>query len=202
MDKLCAHDNCFHSAIKGFTHGLSYGAKVRFTHSLVMAILFSSEAPLQKLWRIFKNTKEHSTKLACYVILYKSLTCIIAKLTQTKRSLNHAIAGTLAGYVWFEDTSVNAQIAFYLLSRNLIATVKYLYRTNQIQVSDWLVNHSFTILNTLSWGFSLYLFELDSSVLQNSLTSSLVYLYKDSDKWNGWRHCVPYLDFLLKLISK
>jgi peroxisomal membrane protein 4 len=140
-------------------------------------------------------------KLAFFALLYKSFACIIAHITKTKRSLNHAIAGVLAGYVWFEDTSVNAQIAFYLLSRNIIATVKYLNKINYLKVNNFLQNHSFTLLNTFSWGLSLYLFELDSSLLQNSLTSSLVFLYKDSDHWKGWRFCIPYLDFILKLMS-
>lgn len=202
MSKLCAHNSCFHGAIKSMTHGLSYGAKVRFTHSLVMAILFSNESLIGKLVKIFKNTKEHSSKLALYALIYKSISCFLVQTTNCQRSLYHGIAGLIAGFVWFKDTPVNAQIAFYLLSRSIVAKCKFLYKNNYLPVGEWAANNGVWVLNMLAWGMSLYLFELDSSVLQNSLTSSMVFLYKDSDKWLGWRYCIPYLDTLLKIIRK
>lgn len=199
MSQLCAHKNCFQGAIKSMTHGFSYGAKVRFTHSLVMAILFSNETLLGKLLKILKNTKEHSFKLALYALIYKSVSCFLTQATNRQRSLYHGIAGLIAGFVWFEDTPVNTQIAFYLLSRSLMAKCKFFYRNNYLPISKTLANNGVWLLNLIAWGMSLYLFELDSSVLQNSLTSSMVFLYKDSDTWRGWRYCIPYLDPVLKL---
>ena len=56
MDKLCPHTSCIYSSAQGLSNGLSYGGKVRFTHALVMAILFSNEPIYQKLQRVLKNT--------------------------------------------------------------------------------------------------------------------------------------------------
>jgi hypothetical protein len=38
----------------------------------------------------------------------------------------------------------------------------------------------------------MYLFEVNKSSLQPSLTSSMQFLYKDSDKTTGWRDFVPF----------
>jgi hypothetical protein len=38
----------------------------------------------------------------------------------------------------------------------------------------------------------MYLFENNKSTLQPSLTSSMQFLYKDSDKTSGWRDFVPF----------
>lgn len=43
ITSLCPHSSCVLSALKGFSNGLSYGAKVRFTHSLVIAVLFGKQ---------------------------------------------------------------------------------------------------------------------------------------------------------------
>ena len=202
MENLCPHDSCFYSSLKGLSHGFSYGAKVRFTHSLVMAALFSNDKPLVKLLKVLQNTKEHAVKLGIFVAVFKSLVCIITKLTGKKSSINHGIAGFLTGLLWSQDSAVNTQITFYLFSRNLVGITKLLHQKNLIKVHPWLVQNSFCILTTLCWGIVMYLFETNPGSLQHSLTSSMNFLYKDSDKWRGWRHCIPYCDTILKLLAK
>ena len=46
-------------------------------------------------------------------------------------------------------------------------------------------------MSMIVWGIVMYLFEDDKSVLQGSLQSSMTFLYKDSDRVNGWRDFVP-----------
>ena len=45
---------------------------------------------------------------------------------------------------------------------------------------------------TLTWGFVMYLFELDKSILNRSLTSSMEFLYKESDKpLQSYKELIP-----------
>ena len=51
----------------------------------------------------------------------------------------------------------------------------------------------FTIAYLLAWGFVMYLFELDKSILNKSLVASMEFIYKDSDKkLESWRELVPF----------
>lgn len=45
-------------------------------------------------------------------------------------------------------------------------------------------DHAFQIKASLCWGLVMWLFTYHRSKLQNSLVSSMVYLYEDSDHWN------------------
>ena len=43
------------------------------------------------------------------------------------------------------------------------------------------------------WGMVMYLFELDASILNKSLTNSMIFLYKDSDPpLNSIRELIPF----------
>ena len=45
----------------------------------------------------------------------------------------------------------------------------------------------------MSWGLVMYLFELDKTILNKSLVTSMEYIYKDSDKdLKSWRELVPF----------
>ena len=51
---------------------------------------------------------------------------------------------------------------------------------------------SFGFMSVLIWGIVMYLFERDKTQLQPSLSSSMTFLYHESDKTNrGWRDFVP-----------
>jgi peroxisomal membrane protein 4 len=48
-------------------------------------------------------------------------------------------------------------------------------------------------VSIIVWGIVMFLFERDKKVLQPSLTSSMVFLYKESDKRvMNWREFVPF----------
>ena len=202
MDPLCAHNSCVSSAFQGLSNGISYGAKVRFTHSVVMSILFSSGSLCQQFLKILKNTKDHSLQLGSFVFLFKSIVCILTNLRQKSSSLNHAISGFIAGIVWSQDTAVNSQVALYLFSRNIVGHTKLLNKKKLIKFSEFVVKNSFVITTVLCWAVVMTLYETFPDSLQISLTSSMKFLYSDSDNWKGWRHCVPYCDEFLKLIEK
>lgn len=38
----------------------------------------------------------------------------------------------------------------------------------------------------------MYLFVLDKSILQKSLSSSMKFLYIDSESWTNWKDFVPF----------
>lgn len=200
MEKTCPHESCVHSSLQGLSNGLAYGAKVRFTHSLVMSLLFSKEPLKLQLLKILKNTQEHSGKLGFFVMFFKSFVCALSKI-RGKKASNHAISGFFTGFIWAKDTPVNTQITFYLFSRNLVGYVKLFHKKKLFSVPAWLENNSFCILTVVCWGIVMYLFEAFPNSLQSSLVSSMKFLYKDSDNWNGWGNCVPYYNQALKLLE-
>lgn len=184
MSSTCAHSDCFKSALRGAVHGLWYGAKVRFCHAIVITILFRKGGLLQKMISVIKLTKEHSVRLAIYVFFYKSIQCCITHFRGKKTPTNALIAGALVGYkVFGEPTSVNMQIVFYLLSRVLAGSADVVYSRDLIiskhpMIKTW----AFPALATSCWALVMYLFELQKDSLQESLTSSMSYLYLQSDK--------------------
>ena len=121
----------FLQTIKGSSHGIYYGAKTRFTHSLVMAILFKRSgfkdgSVLKMIWR---NSKEHGINLASFVALFKiSFLLLKAKFPgEESEGLISFFSGILSSaFFWSKKTSINKQICFYLLSRILYGGAKKL----------------------------------------------------------------------------
>jgi len=92
-------------------------------------------------------------------------------------------------FVWREKNGVSQQICFYLLSRILEGSAKRLQKAGAMPEGQ----NAFQWLSVIVWGIVMFLFEEDKSVLQPSLQSSMVFLYKDSDYIpNGWRDFVPF----------
>ena len=45
----------------------------------------------------------------------------------------------------------------------------------------------------ITWAFVMYLFELDKSILNQSMISSMDFIYRDSDQdFNSWRELIPF----------
>ena len=171
---------------------------MRFTHSLVMSILFSHDPMQKRIKKILQNTYEHSSKLGSFVFIFKSLVCLLTKIQGRPSPLNHAISGFFTGLVWSKDTPVNTQISFYLFSRSLVGNVKLLRKKGVIPACPWLEKNSFCILTVICWGIVMYLFEAFPGKLQSSLVSSMDFLYHDSDQWRGWKYCIPYCNQFLE----
>lgn len=115
--------------LKATRNGAVYGAKVRFPHALVMTILFRTGSPKAKVLSILSATRQHSTNLAVFAFIYKSLLLVFRglstaslgetftrvrdtadvpqahgldrKLTRREASSDAFFAGVVAGYVVF-----------------------------------------------------------------------------------------------------
>lgn len=187
---ICQHESCVYSSLQGLSNGFTYGAKVRFTHSLVMAILFSKEPYLKRLQRIITNTLEHGRRLGLFVMIFKSLVCVLNRVRKVNSPVHHFISGTVASYfIWSEESSISTQISLYLLSRVIIGSIRVLYMKLGIS-NKILEKYSISVINLVAWASSMFLFNYDKKVLQSSMAWSMNSLYVDSDKWNGWKVCV------------
>ncbi|KAJ2717320.1 hypothetical protein H4R19_000072 [Coemansia spiralis] len=172
------------SLVKGFRNGIVYGAKIRFPHALVMTLLFRSGSPQEKLVAILKATKAHARGLALFVTAYKSVMLLQRRMSPSgKNSDLHAfVAGCIGGYFVFgEKTSVNQQIILYLFSRVAMGLANTVIKVGDIQTPP----NSFALFAALCWGAVMVLFRRDKSVLQDSLQSSMTYLYEDSNHWTS-----------------
>lgn len=136
--------------LKGTRNGVVYGAKLRFSHALVMSVLFRSGS-LQSRWAgIVKATRQHATALGTFVFIYKSMLYLLklsrsggvsgSKPPPTPAKLdiqNHAhgadafVAGLVAGYFVFGRASpkaglnsINQQMVLYVFSRVVLALSK------------------------------------------------------------------------------
>ena len=96
---VCRHQSCVYSSLQGMSNGFTYGAKIRFTHSLVIAILFSKETYIKRIQRIITNTVEHGKRLGLYVFLYKSIVCVLNRLRRVNSPVHHFISGGLASFI-------------------------------------------------------------------------------------------------------
>jgi peroxisomal membrane protein 4 len=187
--ELCEHSNCFLSSLQGLRNGFYYGAKVRFVHSLVMEILFSrNQNYFDKLKNIIKPTYEHALNLGLFVIIYKTVVCILRRLFKSETKLFNFFAGIIGAYfMWSKKTNVNMQIMLYLLSRNILAISNIVNEKYFPQI-----NQGFSIASVLVWGIVMFLFEFKPSSLQNSLKNSMDFIYKESNLYKGWRDLIPF----------
>lgn len=183
---LCPHHSCVLSALQGMHNGFTYGAKVRFTHSLVIAILFSKEPFKVRVKRIFTNTLEHAGKLAFFVFFYKSIICILNRIRQVSSPVHAFISAALASLLMFnKENSLNSQIALYLFSRVLVGLVKLgnkkIGLNVKIMQKNWV-----GLLAVYGFASSMYFMDKDITVLQQSLASSMKFIYLSSNNWKSW----------------
>ena len=192
-EKLCEHDNCLISSLRGLRNGIYYGAKIRLVHSLVMTILFKEGKLEEKLKSIFQLTYTHAKNLGIYVFIYKLSCCILKRLLNSKSNAINFIAGLIGSYfMWSDKNPVNQQIMLYLLSRNLLAITNYF---NKRYLSVWNNNipiDGFKYASILCWGVVMYLFESNPNLLQTSLFSSMDFLYNESNKYSSIKDFVPF----------
>lgn len=121
----CPHQNCLIAALRGARQGLYYGGRIRFTHSIVMQLLFGTGKTTDKLYRIVQLSWQHGRNLAIFVFLYKLIQCGLSNVYGRRLNFFAFIAGIIgACVVWRERNSVNQQLCFYLVSRVLEGLVK------------------------------------------------------------------------------
>ncbi|KAK3597609.1 hypothetical protein CHS0354_030155 [Potamilus streckersoni] len=192
MNRLLASGNYrpLLAVIKGFRNGAVYGAKVRFPHALVMAFLFKSGSLYDKFKTIFEATFTHSKNLAMFVFIYKSLTSLMEQIQSKKEQYHPFVAAFLGGYLIFgKYNKVNEQINLYVFSRVLYGLAKMAVNRGYIPKPK---GDAFPWFAAFIWGIVLWQFEYEKPTLQDSLQSSMTYLYHDSDKWNSLKNFLIY----------
>ncbi|KAL3842191.1 hypothetical protein ACJMK2_020233 [Sinanodonta woodiana] len=192
MNRLLASGNYrpLLSAIKGFRNGAVYGAKVRFPHALVMAFLFKRGSLYEKFKTIIEATFTHSKNLALFVFIYKSLMSLMEQIQFKREQYHPFLAAFLGGYLIFgKYNKVNEQINLYVFSRVLYGLAKMAVNKGYIPKPK---GDAFPWFAAFIWGIVLWQFEYEKPTLQDSLQSSMTYLYHDSDKWNSLKNFLIY----------
>lgn len=110
------------------------------------------------------------------------------------------MAGTIGGFVVFsEKTPVNYQIVLYLFSRVVMGLIYLLYK--RLSKSNIYSNemrekrekYYFKVASGVAWGIIMFLFAFDKTLIQNSISSSMEFIYQESDQpLRNWRELVPF----------
>ena len=194
---VCPHESCVLSVVRGFRHGLWYGAKIRFPHALVMTFLFRTGSLSDKMRDIFSATWQHSRNLACYVSIYKAVCCLMRHWRGVESPLNAMVGGAVGGAIMFgSNTPVNAQINMYVMSRVILGGVKAASAHGYLP-SEAAVPNAYVIYAATIWAAVMYLWQWQQKYLQKSLTTSMTYLYAESDKWPQVNSAAGILDWFL-----
>lgn len=125
------------SILKGVYHGMLYGGKLRFIHSLATALLYhrSSDSVSSVLLKVLRDTRTHAFTLGKYVGLYKTFLLVFRSLhssasSPTKSATASRVpsadsfwAGVLAGVLVYgrDKHPIPKQIVMYLISRVALA---------------------------------------------------------------------------------
>ncbi|EFX90109.1 peroxisomal membrane protein 4-like [Daphnia pulex] len=172
--------------VKGLRNGAVYGAKIRFPHAMVMTFLFRSGSLRDKFAWILRATYTHSKNLATFVLIYKTLMAIMRRVEGGKGNVHPFISAFIGGYFVFgTHDKINEQIVLYLLSRITVAFAKLAVKEGYISKPNFEVWPWFA---AFVWGSVLWLFEFHRWTLQDSLRSSMVYLYDDSDVFSNLKN--------------
>uniref|UniRef100_A0A7E5A0K0 Peroxisomal membrane protein 4 n=1 Tax=Panagrellus redivivus TaxID=6233 RepID=A0A7E5A0K0_PANRE len=187
--KLKKHQQVL-AAIKGLRNGLVYGARIRAPHALVMVFLFGTGTLLEKLKTVLTLTRTHAFNLGKFVFGYKLALAFLHRFKNRYQTWHPFVAAFTVGYYVFgENNGVNTQINLYLLSRIIYGLVKLAVEKGVIRQPNSPV---FPWFAAFTWGIVLWLFENHSNVLQNSLKTSMTYLYRDSNVWTSVRDFIVY----------
>lgn len=124
--------------IRSSRNGIVYGGKIRFSHALVINLLYRSGPLKPRLISTLKATRDHAQVLAAFAIIYKSILHVLQhdKLlgSGSNPQLNLGLMKFIAGGVgsWFVYSQhfdyfhpgITHQVTLYCFSRVLIAMGK------------------------------------------------------------------------------
>jgi peroxisomal membrane protein 4 len=169
-----------------------------------MVFLFRSGTVREKLWLIFKATRQHAFNLARFAFLYKGTCLLLKNLNGGKEENSHTfLAGLFGGYWVFghgrgATSSVNQQIVIYVFARVVLALAKLAVQPpgpNALVGSSYgqhggkgllgltedqllaIQRYSWPVFASLSWAGVMWLFRWYPETLQPSLRSSMTYMY-------------------------
>lgn len=179
--------------IFGCRNGAVYGARIRFAHGIVMAVLFSNKPWAERIKGIITASFRHGYCLAKFVLFYKSCLLALSLLRKHKHTgaLGSAadakgwetfIAGAVAGVFVFgtDPRPVAEQITLYVLARVLVGLSRYLTMGTTLGTAKNR-QHAWSVTSSVAWGLVMYLFHQNRDVLQTSMARSMNYLYVESD---------------------
>lgn len=168
-----------------------------------MTLLFGSGTLRAKVRTIASLTFQHARNLAAFVALYKSGLALLragggpwpSPPGAPAQPWHALVAGGVGGWlVWANYSSVNFQIVMYLMSRIAIALVRLAAQQRALPwpaLNDAPFERVYPWLAAGTWALVMWLFETHPKLLHPSLTSSMVTLYHDANRWQGWRDFVP-----------
>jgi hypothetical protein len=101
----------------------------------------------------------------------------------------HALlAGWVGGWlIWAHHSSVNEQIAMYLLSRVVVGICRLLAKKAVPPFNGVKYSQVYPFFAAGVWALVMWIYETNPDVLQPSLTASMKYLYNDSNTWERGR---------------
>lgn len=166
-----------------------------------MIFLFRSGTLREKARLVFNATRQHASNLARFAFLYKASMIGLRKTNGGKEmSAHHFLAGLFGGYWVFGQSmnSVNQQIVIYIFARVVLALAKLaiqppgdnslvgssyggrggigLFKLTPEQV-DLVKKYAWPVFASVSWASVMAIFESHPETLQNSLRSSMTYMY-------------------------
>jgi len=155
-----------------------------------MIFLFRSGTLRQKLWLVFKATRQHAKNLGLFALIYKS-TLLALRYTspqRKERDYDTFVAGLLGGYYVFgrRQSSINQQIVIYVFARAMLALAKYsikgaeegglgLVKTEKTR--ELIRGNAWAVFASLSWAMVMYMFRWHPETVQSSLRSSMQYMW-------------------------
>ncbi|KAI5959939.1 uncharacterized protein KGF55_005171 [Candida pseudojiufengensis] len=119
--------------IRSARNGIVYGGKLRFSHALVINLLYRSGPILPRLKSVLEATKNHAEVLASFAIIYKLTVQILlndsflgSKNLQLIKFLSGCIGSWIvySGHFNFFNSGITHQITLYCFSRVIIALGK------------------------------------------------------------------------------
>ncbi|WPG97988.1 Hypothetical protein R9X50_00077100 [Acrodontium crateriforme] len=203
--------------VKAIRNGLVYGTKVRFPHALVMIFLFRSGTIREKIWLVYKATRQHAMNLARFALLYKSSMMALKGVNGGKEESIHTfLAGLFGGYWVFghgkgASSSVNQQIVIYVFARVMLALAKLAVQPpgdNSLVGGSYggrggkgmlglteeqlamVRQNSWPVFASLSWASVMWIFRWYPETLQPSLRSSMTYIFANSEHWHDFQSFV------------
>jgi len=168
-----------------------------------MIFLFRSGTIKDKLRLVYKATRTHALNLAKFASIYKVTLLALRQLrpmSNKEGRYDALLAGLLGGYLVFgrasprshRVSSVSQQIVIYVFARAVLSAAKVAVRPEtgiipSINLEATISRNAWPVFAAGSWGAIMYLFRWYPDTVQNSLQSSMRYIYVDCDEWDGLR---------------
>lgn len=119
--------------IRSARNGIVYGGKIRFSHALVINLLYRSGPLKPRFQQVLMATKDHAKVLAVFAIIYKSLVNLLRKdqfIGSDQLGLIKFLGGALGGWIVYSQhfnyfhPGITHQVTLYCFSRVVIALSK------------------------------------------------------------------------------